>query len=79
MTWNYSQHNHKWQINIDMIQYTPKYIYIVVDTVKNKTMSEGSFESVYSFDHEGILGLNKHKNQSDTKIKGKWNVQIVYL
>ena len=62
-----------------MIQYTPKYINIVVDTVKNKTMSEGSFESVYSFDREGILGLNKYKNQSDTKNKGKWNVQIVYL
>ena len=49
----------------------PKYINIVVVTVKNKTMSEGSFESVYSFDREGILGLNKHKNQSNTKNKGK--------
>lgn len=47
----------------------PKYIHTVIVTVKNKTMPEGSFESVYGFDHEGILGLNKHKNQSNTKKK----------
>ena len=49
----------------------PKYIHTVIVTVKNKTMPEGSFESVYSFDHEGILDLNKHKNQYDIKKKGK--------
>lgn len=39
-------------------------------------MPEGSFESVYSFDHEGILDLNKHKNQYDIKKKGKWTFEL---